>query len=292
MLCISGHPSHISRHKHLGPFCIDRLAQKANQQKQGWLHRQTSGLQASTSGRATLSSRTEHMLPGMRFCISDDRPRLQPQRQTRGLTPSILCKQGSIDRRVKARYASTEHCGMQRSAACKADSLRNGSAGTAGRNQTGPCKAGSSGFLNTAVTAAGAQRSRQSSCASAGRMSSSQCLHHYPEDEAPASANAHGESSQGFLGSTAMALPKRTAAAFPRFQRGQGALSRAGLHRKGHVEKDLARQGCYSQSYCKQGHAGEDAMAESQAEWYEFAEGFERMLVPAGEQMCCSCTNV
>ena len=82
---------------------------------------------------------------------------------------------------------------------------------------------------------------------------------------------------------------KRKAAAFPR---GQSALSRAGLHRKGHMEKDLARQGCNSQGYCKQGHAGEDAMTESQAEWYEVAEEFERMLAPAWEQVCCSCTNV
>jgi hypothetical protein len=264
---------------------------KENQQRQDWLHRQTSSLQASTSGRPGLSSRPEQTLPGM----SDVGPPLQQQRQAKGVTaPSILCKQSSINSRLntKARHARVEHCRLQRSTACKVGSLRSGSAGTAGRNQTGlACKAGSSGSLNKASTAAAAQRARQSSSASAGTMSSSKCLDHSAEDQPLASANAPGETSQGCVDSTAMALRKGSAAPIPSFKREQSAVSRAGLYRRCHVKKGLARQGCYSQGYSKQGHAGEDAVTESQAEWYEVAEEFERMLIPAGEYMCCSCTS-
>lgn len=123
-------------------------------------------------------------------------------------------------------------------------------------------------------------------------MSSSKCLDHSAEDQAPASANALYATSQGCVHSTAMALRKRTAAAFPRIQRGQSAVSRAGVHSKGHVKKGFARQGCYSQGYSKQGHAGDGAVSESQAEWYQVAEEFERMLTPTGEPMCCRCTSV
>ena len=265
-------------------FALTGWLNEEIQQRQGWLCRQASSLQASTSGRPEFSSRTEHMLTGTRFCISDVRPQLQQQRQATGVTtPTILCKQSSINSRLSPN-AGIEHCRMQRSAACKAGSLRSGSAGTAGRNQTGPaCKAGSSGFVNKAFTAAAAHRTEQSSSASAGAVSSSKRRDHSAKDQAPASANAHGATSQGCVDSTAMALCKRTAAAFPRFQRGQSTVSRVGLHRKGHMKKGLARQGCYNQGYSKQGHAGEDAVTESQADWYEVAEEFERMLIPAGE---------
>lgn len=228
--------------------------------------------------------------------MSDVRPPLQQQRQAKGVTaPSILCKQSSVDRRLKtpkARHAEFDHCRMQRSTACEASSLRSGSAGTAGRTQTGPaCIAGSSGFLNEASTAAAAPRVRQSSSASAGTMSSSKWLDPSAEDQAPASAKALDATNQGCVHSTAMAVRKHTAATLPRFQTGQSAVSRAGLYRRGYVKKHLARQGCYSQGYSKQGNAGEDAAKESQPEWYQVAEEFERMLLPAGEYKCCNCTS-
>ncbi|KAA6418382.1 MAG: hypothetical protein FRX49_11638 [Trebouxia sp. A1-2] len=91
-------------------------------------------------------------------------------------------------------------------------------------------------------------------------------------------AQFSGELLLHSLVSTAMALRKRTAAAFPRSQKEQSTVSRAGMHHKGHVKKGLARQGC-----SKQGHAGEDAVPESPADWYEVAEEFERMLIPAGK---------
>lgn len=214
--------------------------------------------------------------------MSDVRRQLQQQRQAKGVTTSsILCKQSSINSRLNAKacHAGVKHCRLQRSAACKAGTLRSDSGGTAGRSQTGPaCKAGSSVNFNKAFTAAAAQRARQSSSASAGTMSSSICLDDSAEDHASASANTFGATCQGCVHSTAMALRKRTAAAFPRSQKEQSTVSRAGMHHKGHVKKGLARQGC-----SKQGHAGEDAVPESPADWYEVAEEFERMLIPAGE---------
>ena len=223
--------------------------------------------------------------------MSDVRPPMQQQKQAKGMTtPSILCKQSSVNRRLNAKacHAGLEHCCMQRSTACTAGSLCSNSAGKAGRTQTGPaCIAGSSGLHNTAVTAGAAHRPRQSSSASGGTMSSSKCLDH----SAAASVNALDATSQGCDEKTAMALRKRSAAALPRFPREQSAVSRAGLYRRCHVKKGLARQRCYSQGYSNQGHAGEDATTESQAEWYQVAEEFERMLIPAGEYMCCCCAS-
>ena len=114
-------------------------------------------------------------------------------------------------------------------------------------------------------------------------MSSSKCLDHPAEDQAAASVNTLDATSRGCVEKTAMALRKCTAAALPRFQRGQRTVSRAGFHRLDPVKKGLARQGCCSQGYSNQGHAGDVARTESQADWCEVAEEFERMLVPAGE---------